>query len=104
MKTSHWLMLFVLMTPVVLAGCGGSESKAPTGKQYPIKGKVIAVNPDKQSVKLDHEDIPGLMQAMEMEFAVENPKLLQGLKAGEQVQGRLKVDSGKYIITELEKR
>src|SRR5712692_10685747 len=104
MKTSYWLMLFVLMMPVVLAGCRGNESKAPTEKLYPIKGKVTAVNQDKPSVKLDHEDIPGLMQGMEMEFAVDNPKLLQGLKVGEQVQGRLKVESGKYIITELEKR
>ena len=44
------------------------------------------------------------MQGMEMEFAVENAKVVQGLKAGDQVQGRLKVESGKYILTELEKR
>src|SRR6266851_221767 len=104
MKASHWLMLLVLAVPALLTGCAGNQSKAPAGKHYPIKGKVVAVNPDKPSVKLDHEDIPGLMQGMEMEFGVDNPKLLQGLKAGEQVQGRLKVDSGKYIITELEKR
>jgi Cu/Ag efflux protein CusF len=102
MKRFLWFLLFVLAIPVILVGC--TESKAPAEKQYPIKGKVVAVDPDKPSVKLDHEDIPGLMQGMEMEFAVENPKLLQGLKAGEQVQGRLKVASGKYIVTELEKR
>jgi Cu/Ag efflux protein CusF len=104
MKTSYWPMLFVLAIPLVLVGCKGNESKGPAEKLYPIKGKVVAVNPDKPSIRLDHEDIPGLMQAMEMEFAVEKSKLPEGLKAGDQVQGRLKVESGKYILTELEKR
>ena len=97
-------MLLVLAIPLVLAGCKCNESKVGADKEYPIKGKVIGVNPDKPSVRLDHEDIPGLMQGMEMEFSVENPKVIGGLKAGDQVQGHLKVESGKYVITELEKR
>ncbi len=102
MKTFAWLVLSVLFIPFAIAGCRGNEGKIP--KEHPIRGKVVAVNPDKSSVKLDHEDIPGLMQGMEMDFAVENPKLLESLKPGDQVQGRLKVESGKPIITALEKR
>ena len=104
MKTSHWLMLLVLAVPALLAGCAGNQSKAPAAKQYPIKGKVVAVNPDKPSVKLDHEDIPGLMKAMEMDFGVENPRLLEGIKAGDQVQGQLKKSESGYVITRLEKQ
>jgi Cu/Ag efflux protein CusF len=104
MKTFYWFVLFVLAIPVVLIGCKGSEPKTPAEKQYPIKGQVVAVNPDKPSVKLNHEDVPGLMKGMEMEFAVQNAKVLNGLKAGDQVQGHLKVESGKHIITDLEKR
>src|SRR5438874_4730126 len=99
MKRSYRLGLLVLSLCLVLAGCKASEPKAPAEKQYPIKGKVIAVNPDQPSVKLDHEDIPGLMRGMEMEFAVENSKALSGLKAGDRVEGYLKVESGKYVIT-----
>jgi Cu/Ag efflux protein CusF len=104
MKAFYWFMLFVLAIPLVLASCKGNEATSSAEKQYSIKGKVTAMHPDKPSVKLDHEDIPGLMQGMEMEFTVESRKVLDGLKAGDQVQGRLKVESGKYIITELEKR
>ena len=104
MKTFAWLVLSMLFIPFAMTGCKGNEGKSPAVKEYPIKGKVVAVNPDKSSVKLDHEDIPGLMQGMEMDFAVEKPQLLEGLKPGDQVQGRLKVESGKYIITTLEKR
>jgi len=55
-------------------------------------------------VTLHHEDIPGLMKAMEMEFRVEDLALLEGIKAGDQVQGRLKKGEAGYTITHLEKR
>ena len=103
MKTLYWLGLFTLSVPLVLAGCRSNEPKAPAEKHYPIKGKVIAVNPDKPSVKLDHEDIPGLMNAMEMEFRVGDAKLLEGIKAGDQVQGQLTKGESGYVIMRLEK-
>jgi Cu/Ag efflux protein CusF len=98
------LWTFVFLVPLALAGCKGNEQKSAAAKQYPVKGKVVAVDASKPSVKLDHEEIPGLMKAMEMDYDVENAKMLEGIKAGDQVQGQLKVESGKYIITRLEKR
>ena len=104
MKTVPWIWLIVLLVPPALTGCKGSEEKRAAGKQYPIKGKVVAVDVNKPSVKLDHEEIPGLMKAMEMDYAVETAKVVEGLKVGDQVQGHLKADSGKYLVTHLEKR
>lgn len=96
-----WLL--VLVVPVVLVGCqsGSDNSKA---KVYDLKGKVVFVEADKKAVTLDHEDIPGFMKAMEMKFAVEKADLLDGVKAGDQVAGKLKVTGNKYVITELKKR
>ncbi len=106
MKACHWLGLLVLSMLLALAGCSGGtgQPKGAAEKQYDIKGKVVAVAPDKGSVTLDHEEIPDLMKAMKMEYHVENPRDLEGLKPGDQVQGRLKAESGKYTITHLEKR
>jgi Cu/Ag efflux protein CusF len=105
MKAIPWLWIGVVALPLAFAGCKGSEPATTAGKEYPIKGKVVAVDPSKPSVKLDHEEIPELkMKAMEMDYPVENAKLLEGIKVGDQVQGQLKVESGKYIITHLEKR
>jgi Cu/Ag efflux protein CusF len=55
-------------------------------------------------VTLDHDDIPGLMKAMTMEFSVKDAKILDGLEIGDHVEGKLLVESGKYLITELKKR
>jgi protein SCO1/2 len=103
-RTSYCLELGVVAIPLLFAGCQGNPSKGSAEKQYPVKGKVVAVHPDKQTVTLEHEDIPGLMHAMTMDFEVANSKLLDGLNPGDQLQDRLKVESGKYVITELEKR
>ncbi len=104
MKVVYGLWLVLLVSALPMAGCKKSEKSDKEPADYPIKGKVVAVSPEKKTVKIDHEDIPGLMEAMTMNFAVEDPKLLKGLKPGDKVEGRLKTDSGKYIITELKKR
>ncbi len=106
MKAHFWIGLLALSVPLFLAGCTGGtgQQTAASEKQYDIQGMVVAVAQDKPAVTLDHEDIPGLMKGMKMEFYVDNPKLLEGLKPGDKVQGRLKVESGNYTITRLEKR
>jgi protein SCO1/2 len=95
----------LLLMALGLVGCsGGASDKQGTDKEYDVRGKVVAVDPDKPSVTLDHEDIPGLMKAMRMTFDVEDKKLLEGLKAGDEVQGRTKRGKPHYILTRLEKR
>src|SRR5437870_1732067 len=101
MKTMRWLVVLAVTLPLLLVGCKGEEPKTTEARQYPVKGKVLALDAKKPSVKLDHEDIPGLMQAMQMTFDVADAKLLDGLKEGDEVQGQLKVEAGKYVITEL---
>ena len=107
MKATHWLGWSVLFLAVALAGCGSrdtSQGNGSEGKQYDIKGTVVSLAPDNKAVTLDAEEIPGLMKAMKMEYHVEDAKLLEGIKAGDAVQGKVKVKSGDYIITRLEKR
>ena len=103
MQRFHWLGLAVALVPLAFAGCNGGDAPA-AGQEYPIKGTVTAVDSSKPSVKLDHEEIPGLMKAMEMDYPVENASIVEGLKAGDQVQGRVRAQSGNYTIIHLEER
>jgi len=104
MNVLRWLWLPMLLAPLVLAGCQSkSDGAKDKDKFYDVKAKVVAVDKDKKTVTLDHEDIPGLMKAMEMKFTVEDGKVLDGIAAGDKVHGKLKVKSGDYMITELHK-
>lgn len=91
-----------------LAGCEKPADTKPAGtsaeKDYDIKGKITAVASDKTSVTLDHEEIPGLMKAMEMKYPVSDPKVLDGIATGNKVGGRLRAKGTSYTITKLEKR
>src|SRR5207302_4750852 len=100
--TAKWISLFGVFLVVGLTGCGTStvaNRESSAEKDYEIKGQVIAIAADRRAVTLDHEDIPGLMKGMKMEFGVEDSKLLEGIKAGDQVQGRLKQGKSGYVIT-----
>jgi Cu/Ag efflux protein CusF len=102
MKLFHRIWLPLLLIALVVIGCR-SGSEAVTEKTYDVKGSVVAIDPQKPSVKLDHEDITGLMKGMVMEFPAASPKVLEGLRPGDKVQGKLKVEAGNNIITHLEK-
>ncbi len=105
MKTYQPLWLVVVAVPLMVVGCGDGGTPRSSGeKLYDVRGKVVAVDAAKPAVTLDHEDIPGLMRAMQMEFGVHYPKLLEGIKVGDQVQGRLKKGESGYVLTRLEKR
>jgi protein SCO1/2 len=102
MKTLLSTSALLLIAAVVVAGCQ-KTADAPQAKAYDVNGKVVAVDIERRTVTLNHEDIPGLMQAMEMEFKVANPQVLENVAAGDRVHGQLEVRSGDYVITGLNK-
>jgi Cu/Ag efflux protein CusF len=98
-------LLFCLAATAALAGCGGPATvTTAAAKTYPVTGTVVALDVAKKTVKLDHRDIPGLMKAMTMEFAVSDPTLLDGLKPGDAVEGTLTTEGGGNTVTALRKR
>lgn len=77
---------------------------APLTQTHDIRGTVVAVAPESGTVNLDHEEIPGLMAAMRMEYQVKDVGMLTGLKPGDRVSGRLQARDGEYLIVSLEKQ
>jgi len=69
-----------------------SSTSAPPIKNgdYPGKGKITKINTELKSVELDHEDIPGVMPRMIMEFYVIEPAKLDALKVGDKVDFTLR--------------
>lgn len=49
---------------------GTAATEAPKEKRYPLTGEVISVDPATNILKVRHNDIPGVMPAMTMEFQV----------------------------------
>jgi protein SCO1/2 len=89
----------LLVGAAIVVGCSGGSAKKE--REYPIRGTVVEVGKDR--IKIDHEAIPGYMGAMTMSFPVSKPDLVQGLKAGDLVRGRLSVGDGEPVISQLNK-
>jgi len=71
---------------------GVSCRRSGSEKRFDFKGKVVAVEPDKHSVTVSHEDVKGYMPAMTMPFTVANEADLQFLAPGDEITATLVVD------------
>ncbi len=62
-------------------------------------GTVIAVEPGKSRLLVDHDGIKGFMAPMEMSYSVTAAKLLQGLSPGDKI--RFTIDTDKRAIVDI---
>ena len=90
------LQIALLMLVFVASQCGGAQTE--NEKRYPITGKVIALNKTEKTATINHEEIPGYMQSMTMEFKVKNDSDLDKMKPGDRISGDLVVtDTSSWI-------
>lgn len=68
---------------------------------YAAHGVVKRVDSSNGTVTIDHEDIPGLMMAMTMEFEVSDPSILHGVSPGQAVDFRVLKEGDRYVVTEM---
>ena len=112
MKRFPWLTTVFLAAALAL-GCIGCKPAAPatatgassaeeTPREYSVRGVVRRVEPERRSVVVKHEEIPGFMPAMTMPFDVKEPKELNGLKPGDQIAFRMLVTTNDGWIDRIQ--
>lgn len=62
-------------------------------------GEIIALVPEKSQIVVDHEEIPGFMDAMTMGYPVKPAQLLQGLQQGDRI--RFTIDAKEKTIVNI---
>lgn len=76
-----------VLSAVVIAAC----SREPAGRQYELRGQILAVERARDEVLIRHDDIKGFMPGMTMPFKVKDPALLAGKEPGDLVTATLVV-------------
>ena len=66
-------------------GFRASLQGASSDQRFEGQGKVVAIDPQKGTVTLDHGEIKGLMPPMVMEFVVDSRETLPGLQVGDTI-------------------
>jgi len=71
---------------------------------YPVKGVVKRVESELEHVTIDHEAIPGFMDAMKMRFAYKDRAALERLQPGDRVEATLRVEQENGVVNDYELR
>jgi Cu(I)/Ag(I) efflux system periplasmic protein CusF len=74
-------------------------AQAAAQKVFHGKGKITGLDAGAGFVTIAHEDIPGLMDAMEMQFEAKPASILKGLKVGDKVD--FAIEGKTYKLLEI---
>lgn len=85
------------------AGSPTPNAGIPKDGKYDARGVITKINAELGSVEIDHEDIPGLMPPMKMEFYVQDKKMLAGLAEGDPVDFVLEYKHPQETIASIKK-
>jgi Cu/Ag efflux protein CusF len=90
-----------MMAVINTIGFRTSRAELSADRRFHGQGTVVAVDPQKGTVTLDHGAIPGLMPPMTMAFVVDSPEALQGLQPGDTVTFTLQPRGVTVTIVEM---
>jgi len=112
-----WILLLPLGLLVLTLSCerrspgngsipAGAANAAAAGTNiqiFQVKGVIVEMLPAEKTVRIQHETIPGYMDAMTMSFEVKDTNELAGLNAGDTVTFRMLVTEHDGWIDQIKK-
>jgi len=121
-RDSYWVL--VIATLLLITSCRKQEQVAQTSqptpaatiparppgypppemnRPYPATGVVVLINRKEGWIEINHDEIKGLMPAMQMEFWVKDKSLFDNARAGDRVDFTIvETEKGEYL-TELKR-
>ena len=88
---------------LAIAGCDRSKTADSPARFYQVRGIVRGFAPDRSTVSIEHEDIPGFMPSMTMPFSVKDQKEIAGLKIGDGISFRMTVTDKDLFLDQVKK-
>ena len=88
---------------LALLGCGRSTNSDESADHYDTRGVVRGFSPDRSTIEIQHENIPGFMPSMTMPFVARDPKEIADLKTGDAISFRMTVTQKDFWIENVKK-
>lgn len=88
-------LIFLVVVAVLLTACESSAPDAPKGevKRFELRGKVLSVDRANKRASIEHEEIPGYMKKMTMDFPIHEDWVWDDLLPGVEIRAELVVDN-----------
>lgn len=116
MARESWVVI-ACVALTLIAACSSGRSPIPWSNAPPPSptasvqantyqgvGTVKSISPKVPAIEIDHEDIVGLMQGMQMEFPVTDRTLLNGLAVNDRVDFTIDNTTGDMKIIAIKKK
>jgi len=87
LRREVWGVLTIASTLALTGACRRAVDDG--ARRYPLLGKLIAVDVPNGRATIAHEDIPGFMPAMTMDFTIPEPPVVAGLRPGDEIGATL---------------
>ena len=98
---------FLFLVLLFVVACGDGEKPKPLSVKgeslYTLKGKIVSRSSSDNTLKVDHEAIPGFMEAMVMDYSVRGAKVEQLPADGSIITAKLHVLPDAYWLTDVAK-
>jgi protein SCO1 len=88
---------------LVLLGCGRPTNSDKGAEHYDTRGVVRGFSPDRSTIEIQHENIPGFMPSMTMPFVARDPKEITNLKTGDAISFQMTVTQKDFWIENVKK-
>ena len=110
-------VIVVVVALIVSSACSNQSANkeapapAPSGpaaavaaNSYQGVGVVKGLDPKAPAIEIDHEEIVGLMPAMQMEFPVTDGTMLNGLAVNDRIDFTVVDETGQMKVTAVKKK
>ena len=94
------VVVLLLIATLLVAGCHAGK---PAARAYDLKGKIVSLDQKAHTLVVEHGPVPGLMDAMTMEYSSRDDKGLSKVAAGDNIRATLKVDGETVWLEEIQK-
>lgn len=99
-------LLFVLLSLALLSACTDREQPKPLSepgeKLYAVRGVILSRDTERNTLNVDHEAIPGFMEAMVMDYTVRGAKVKDLPADKKRMEAKLHVTERSYWITDVQ--
>ncbi len=96
-------LLLILFSALLFTACQKVETQTAStdAKRYKLKGKIVAVDKAKKKATVAHEEIPGYMAAMTMDFPIREDWVWEDLTKDAEIFAELVVDADGYWLEKI---
>jgi Cu/Ag efflux protein CusF len=102
MKLRHLtsLLALTLVAAPALQAAEKSAETAPATKRHALRGVIVAIDAEKSALRIKHEEIPGVMRAMTMQFRVD-ATALKTAQVGATITGLMSRQPDHWLIEDV---